>query len=493
MATTSATSHRWLHPLQARLRSRTIGLTAIAGLALVAAAAPISASAATYQDCSAATPNPAGTPPCLFHNFEMDGNPAVDGGGDDWAANPYPVDTFVDATPDNSFKQGSKYLDQPNWTCDTHPVTPKDNLLTGALSEHTFGSGNTAQDVLFFNFNRQSGNGDTFIDFAISKGAPPASATCFTLPARAVGDVVITITLTNGGNTIGLLMNRWNGTGFDVIPNPPLGSGYQVALSADGTFGEGGIDLTSTGIGVIDCDHNANAYMDSRSAGSGSPSEMKDYISGQPVAHCETPTNPSSSLTKGERDVTHPDLTKNGGDFTLGPITASAGDVLEYQLGYLNSGTGSATSVVVTDVVPTVHATYVAGSCTPACTYDAGTHTLTWNLGTIAASGTATMTFQVQLDAAFPVGTTTVSNAAVVDTAEEQPVNSNQVDATVTVAAPPPSPSPAAGQEPVSTVNLPVAGAGPQERWGLVLLIMVVLGGLAAVGTLELKSRWTQR
>jgi uncharacterized repeat protein (TIGR01451 family) len=124
---------------------------------------------------------------------------------------------------------------------------------------------------------------------------------------------------------------------------------------------------------------------------------------------------PISHLHKQERDVTHPDLSKNSGGFTDGPIAAQTGDTLEYQLVYSNTGSANATLVVVTDPIP-AHSTFL--SCTAGCSHSAST--VTWNVGTVAPEDSVTLNFSVVLDAVFPVGTTEVSNAAVATTHEEQ-------------------------------------------------------------------------
>ncbi len=201
-------------------------------------------------------------------------------------------------------------------------------------------------------------------------------------------------------------------------------------LNATGSVTMGGVTVTRSTSG--------------NSGPGGSGPATKNYIA------------PNSTLVKAERDVTTPDTSQNGGGFTAGPITANPLDVLEYRLTYTNSGKGAASLVTVTDVVEVLHAAYVANSCTGgvSCTYDAASHTITWDLGTVNGGGTqVVLTFQTKLTNDFPVGETTqISNAAVVTTFEEGSKPSNTVVANVFVPV----------QQVLAAVSLPKAGAGPQ-------------------------------
>lgn len=139
-----------------------------------------------------------------------------------------------------------------------------------------------------------------------------------------------------------------------------------------------------------------------------------------------TTGSPVSNLHKQERDVT------TSGSFSDGPLTASPGDTIQYQLVYTNTGNANATNVTVTDVVPTAHASYVAASCSggSSCTYDGPSHTITWHLDTVQPGDAhaVTLNFSILLDAVFPAGSTQISNVGVVTTSEEEsPTSSNPV------------------------------------------------------------------
>ena len=138
-----------------------------------------------------------------------------------------------------------------------------------------------------------------------------------------------------------------------------------------------------------------------------------DHSSNTVVANAAFP--PSSSLHKQERDVT------TGGSFSNGPITVNPGDVIEYQLAYTNSGSGPALGVVISDNIPT-NTTFV--TCSNGCSNIAGV--LSWNEGPIAAGGTATETFQVQVPATFATNAYSTTNAACVSD-QSGPTCSNTV------------------------------------------------------------------
>src|SRR5207248_1101583 len=59
---------------------------------------------------------------------------------------------------------------------------------------------------------------------------------------------------------------------------------------------------------------------------------------------------------------------------------------------------------------------------------------LTWNLGTVAAGTSGSVTLAVQLDSVFPNGTTPISNSAVLSSNESGPTPSDTTTTTVTAA-----------------------------------------------------------
>jgi len=98
-------------------------------------------------------------------------------------------------------------------------------------------------------------------------------------------------------------------------------------------------------------------------------------------------------------------------------MSSVAGRTITYTLRYTNSGNATATNVVLTDVLPANVAyragfttwSNAAGSLSEASgddifTLDSATNTLSFNVGSVPANTTGTLTFQVIVDADAPVG-----------------------------------------------------------------------------------------
>jgi uncharacterized repeat protein (TIGR01451 family) len=116
----------------------------------------------------------------------------------------------------------------------------------------------------------------------------------------------------------------------------------------------------------------------------------------------------------------------------VGSTTAAGGDdTLEYDIGYQNAGTATGHGVTVTDVVPT-GVTYV--SCVPpaggTCNFSGPTtHTVTFNLGDVAASDSRSMSFQATADCFFGATATDVAQGQA--TEENAPASSGSVDVAI--------------------------------------------------------------
>jgi fimbrial isopeptide formation D2 family protein/uncharacterized repeat protein (TIGR01451 family) len=106
--------------------------------------------------------------------------------------------------------------------------------------------------------------------------------------------------------------------------------------------------------------------------------------------------------------------------------------VVTWTLSYTLSS-GPVTNAVITDVVP-IGLVYVAGSASDGGTYDSATRTLTWNLGTLTASGS--VTFRTRIDVESISRTAPTVNIAIIDSTETEP-DSGQDDVRVVVQPPP--------------------------------------------------------
>ncbi|MGE0862556.1 MAG: MBG domain-containing protein, partial [Vicinamibacterales bacterium] len=116
---------------------------------------------------------------------------------------------------------------------------------------------------------------------------------------------------------------------------------------------------------------------------------------------CTTP--PVTTTVTAEPNLT---VTKS-----VSAATALPGGSLVYTINYSNTGDADATNVSLSDVLP---ARTTFASLTGPGAHAAGT--VTWNIGTVAAGGNGSVSVTVTLDPVFPVGTTTLSNAAVYTT-----------------------------------------------------------------------------
>lgn len=93
--------------------------------------------------------------------------------------------------------------------------------------------------------------------------------------------------------------------------------------------------------------------------------------------------------------------------------TANMGDTLTYTITASNTGTGDFNNLVVSDTLPT-NTTLVAGSFVPVPDTNNGT-LFTWNVATLAAGQSKTFTFKVTVNSGLPVGTTNITNTAVLN------------------------------------------------------------------------------
>jgi uncharacterized repeat protein (TIGR01451 family) len=152
--------------------------------------------------------------------------------------------------------------------------------------------------------------------------------------------------------------------------------------------------------------------------------------------------------------------------------TVSPGGAIQYTLVIRNTGLLQVSGVVMTDVLPagTTFVNCVAPGCTTAPAAGATSGTMTWNaanIGTIAAGGTVTRSFNVTVSAGQVDGGSIVNGASLTATGLAAPVQSNLV--TNPVSAPPriavtksASPAPGnVGPGQVITYTLTVTNNGP--------------------------------
>ena len=372
-------------------------------------------------------------------SFEIDGNTPDSPAGEptDWDAPasaqspPLTVTPFTDGTGNNDdgFGMGSKQEEPGAWACINASSPGKGDITPGGkIAFRTIGG----KQFVYVNFTRKTTTGSADIDYEFSQSSQP-NPSCPSLPLRTAGDILLAFDAENGGKTILVRAFEWTGSStigtFAPLATGSQGVTWDGATNGDGSnktgnFGEAVLNLTDT-IGNVTCGEFSSVYMKSRSSVEIN-SALQDRTATKPVA---TGLCPVSSLKKAVRN------TAPGSPGFGTTANAKPGDTLEYRLTYENTGQAPATNVVVTDVLQQKQ-TLVASSCVAPCSYDPGTRTLTWTLGTINNGAPPTvLTFQVTLDATFPAGDTPVTNQGSVDTGQEPPTPSNTTTTTVHAAA----------------------------------------------------------
>jgi uncharacterized repeat protein (TIGR01451 family) len=115
-----------------------------------------------------------------------------------------------------------------------------------------------------------------------------------------------------------------------------------------------------------------------------------------------------------------------------GPGTANPSQTIAYTLAYQNKSTTPASNAQITDTLP-AGLSYVSGSCSGGCSFDAPSNTLTWNLGGLAGGASGSVTFQAQVTA---LANQSVSNTGRIRSSSADPTQSdNQSTVTTNVVA----------------------------------------------------------
>ncbi len=106
------------------------------------------------------------------------------------------------------------------------------------------------------------------------------------------------------------------------------------------------------------------------------------------------------------------------------PLNAQPGDTVTYTISYSNDSPVSASGVTLTDVLPS-GLDYVTSSASGGAGFDAGSETLSWNIGSLASgSATVTETFQATVTDPYS-GTVPLVNTATIDSNETVPANAS--------------------------------------------------------------------
>lgn len=112
-------------------------------------------------------------------------------------------------------------------------------------------------------------------------------------------------------------------------------------------------------------------------------------ISGNTVSGIPSYSEDIVIYIKAAGTVSNPSVTLS---MSASNTSVAAGDVVTYTVTYKNSGSGAASSVVISCPLPQ-YTTYISGG-----SYDSTNNTVTWNVGTVNAGASGTVTFQVKVN-----------------------------------------------------------------------------------------------
>jgi uncharacterized repeat protein (TIGR01451 family) len=239
------------------------------------------------------------------------------------------------------------------------------------------------------------------------------------------GDLVITKTpdaaSVSAGDQIGYTITVTNNgagtaTGVKVTDTVPTNAGLGWSIDAANTTGtwtlSGGV-LSFGGASGVSLAPGASVHVHITSATSAATCGIVNNSASASSTNDGSPSVGPVAITVNCPDLNVTKLVATGDD-DFGPTSqALAGDTLNYRITISNTGAAAATNVPVSDDISALldHATYNA-DCSNSCSFAA--ETLTWTIPTIAAGGSVTLTFSVELDATFPTGTTNLPNVVVV-------------------------------------------------------------------------------
>ncbi len=230
-------------------------------------------------------------------------------------------------------------------------------------------------------------------------------------PVPAGGQIVYTIQFGNTGSA--------DATGVVITDGVPVGTTF-VSATGGGTY-NGGTNTVTWNIGTVAAGTSGSVSLTVQ-VGLGVPNgTVIVNTASMTASNASAPPNTVASTV-----AVAPVLTFQKTDT---PDPVRAGGQIVYTISFSNTGNGDATGVVITDVVP-ANATFV--SATGGGTYNGGTNTVTWNIGTVAAGTSGSVSLTVQVGLGVPNGTVIVNTASMAASNASAPPNT--VASTVAVA-----------------------------------------------------------
>ncbi|MGX9727747.1 MAG: Ig-like domain-containing protein [Candidatus Electronema sp. VV] len=274
-------------------------------------------------------------------------------------------------------------------------------------------------------------------------GVPPATATATTTVDTRQPDVRIfksaDKTLLTVGDTVTYTLTAVNSgtrdaTAVTVTDNFPDETWFKYGScsTTNGSCSESPSGTLSWSIGNLAAGATATATF-TMTVQSGAPNGVteKDNLATAVYGGGGTGTATSNTVTVAVS--TNPNLALSK---TVDKTAASSGDTLTYMLTLVNSGSGAATGVLVTDPIP-AYTSYVPNSVTTSlgtAAFDSVGNRVRFDLGDVNGGAIVTMSFKVLVNSTMPAGTTDIPNTA---TASASNHGSRQATASSTVTAAP--------------------------------------------------------
>lgn len=230
--------------------------------------------------------------------------------------------------------------------------------------------------------------------------------------------LLYTITIDNTGNA-----NATGQTASDAIPAKTTYTAGTCTPAANCTFNSTLNQVEWTGLNIaagttltltfkVDLDPSF-------------PSGTTDVVNTVvvPSSNCAAisvdPTCDATTVVTASPDVSYVKTVSTDNIHFFHTITAAPGQTLYYKIVATNAGNapfvGDVADQLSTDLVDNSNAaTALPGTCGPACTYTVATRTITWSAVSVAANGgTATLLFNVTLNASIPVSVLHLDNGIV--------------------------------------------------------------------------------
>jgi uncharacterized repeat protein (TIGR01451 family) len=251
-------------------------------------------------------------------------------------------------------------------------------------------------------------SGPTITTAVTSAPALSVSATDAPDPVQAGSNVTWTLAYANNGNA--------DATGVVVSDTLPANTSFVSATGGGVVSGA----VVTWNLGPLAAGGSGSVSVTARVA---SPLNNGTLISHGTYSIDSTQTSPVSGAAVTTTVASAPVLSLG---MTGTPDPVNSGATINYTLSYSNTGNMNATSVVLTDPVPS-NTTFV--SATGGGTASGGT--VTWSLGTLNGGATGSVNLVVRVVSPLADGTVITNSSASLDSAQTSPVSAASVATTV--------------------------------------------------------------